>query len=116
VGISRRSESLSEISYSGRISSLKNLPYGGASFFLKSNSPLIILSDHTGLLLASAGYFYRDLDRDWARIAKKNRAKKLSSCVMSPDFAFEVESDLMDRVCDVRSIPSGNDLTMQFDT
>ena len=68
---------------------------------MKSNSPLRILSDHTGLLLVSAGYFYRDLDRDWARIAKKNRAKKLSSCFMSPDFAFEVESDLMDRVCDV---------------
>ena len=77
VGISRRSESLSEIEHAGSTSSLKNTPSGGTSFFLTSKSPLGILSDHTGLLLASAGYFYKDLDRDWARIAKQKQGQKI---------------------------------------
>lgn len=101
AGISRWPESLSDFAHTGSISSLKNQPPGGTNFFSKRNSALRILSDYTGALLPSLGYFYGDLDRDWAQIAKQNRAKKLSSYFISPDFAYEVESDLRHQICDV---------------
>lgn len=97
-GISRWPESLSEFAHCGSLRSMRNQPPGGTNFFSKRNSAFRVLSDLTGELLPRAGFFYGDSDRDWAQVAKQNRAKKLSSYFISPDFAYEFEGDLRHQI------------------